>query len=159
MDEGGGKRRRVSQSGAYSSSSDVERGRYDDAPGPPADADAAARQQPPRPTAADVEADREKSERMRALKASIMSDDLASSAAGPTAAEAQALTLNDAGMTEEDKMAALMGFGGFGSTKNSKVEDNHTGAAKGASQRKKERKYRQYMNRKGGFNRPLDKMK
>ena len=56
-------------------------------------------------------------------------------------------------------MAKLMGFSGFGSTKETKVQDNYEGAAKGTVQRKKERKYRQYMNRKGGFNRPLDQMK
>jgi U4/U6.U5 tri-snRNP-associated protein 3 len=39
------------------------------------------------------------------------------------------------------------------------VEDNHSGAAKGAAAVKKARKYRQYMNRKGGFNRPLETMK
>ena len=57
------------------------------------------------------------------------------------------------------QMAKLMGFSGFGSTKETKVQDNYEGAAKGTVQRKKERKYRQYMNRKGGFNRPLDQMK
>ena len=45
-----------------------------------------------------------------------------------------------------------MGFGGFNSTKNTKVEGNSDGYAK----INKPRKYRQYMNRKGGFNRPLD---
>ncbi|KAF1586462.1 UNVERIFIED_CONTAM: U4/U6.U5 small nuclear ribonucleoprotein 27 kDa protein, partial [Eudyptes robustus] len=45
-----------------------------------------------------------------------------------------------------------MGFAGFDTTKNKKVEGNVGGAAKVH----KVRKYRQYMNRKGGFNRPLD---
>lgn len=52
-------------------------------------------------------------------------------------------------------MAAMMGFGGFGTTKNKKVAGN----AAGAAEVKKERTWRQYMNRKGGFNRPLDKIK
>ena len=55
-------------------------------------------------------------------------------------------------------MMKMMGFGGFGTTKNKAVADNHKGAAKGAIQKNKGRKYRQYMNRKGGFNRPLEKM-
>ena len=63
------------------------------------------------------------------------------------------------GMDEEEQMQALLGFGGgFGSTKNTKVEDNHASSARGAAAKRKARKYRQYMNRKNGFNRPLDKM-
>jgi U4/U6.U5 tri-snRNP-associated protein 3 len=62
-------------------------------------------------------------------------------------------------MDEEEQMRALLGFtSGFGSTKGQKVEDNHTTSAKGAASKNKARKYRQYMNRKHGFNRPLDKM-
>jgi len=52
-----------------------------------------------------------------------------------------------------DAMKALIGFGGFGSTKGKKVEDNYSGFVA----LKKPRQYRQYMNRRGGFNRPLDK--
>ncbi|KAM0434097.1 hypothetical protein ACHAPT_004042 [Fusarium lateritium] len=55
---------------------------------------------------------------------------------------------------EDDEMAAMqamMGFGGFGSTKNKKVAGNNAG---GVSKEKKS-EYRQYMNRQGGFNRPL----
>lgn len=54
--------------------------------------------------------------------------------------------------TVDDDMMRQMGFGGFGTTKNKKVEDNVDGTVKV----NKPRKYRQYMNRKGGFNRPLD---
>lgn len=62
-------------------------------------------------------------------------------------------------MDEEEQMRALLGFTtGFGSTKGQKVDDNHTSSAKGAASKNKARKYRQYMNRKHGFNRPLDKM-
>ncbi|AEO56404.1 hypothetical protein MYCTH_106950 [Thermothelomyces thermophilus ATCC 42464] len=50
-----------------------------------------------------------------------------------------------------DDMAAMMGFGGFGSTKGKKVLGNNVGAAR----KEKPTKYRQYMNRIGGFNRPL----
>ncbi|SAM05625.1 hypothetical protein [Absidia glauca] len=53
---------------------------------------------------------------------------------------------------EETKMAKLMGFGGFDTTKNKKVP----GADVSAVNVKKPMKYRQYMNRRGGFNRPLD---
>ncbi|VDO22046.1 unnamed protein product [Heligmosomoides polygyrus] len=52
----------------------------------------------------------------------------------------------------EQDVAALMGFTGFSTTKNKKVHVNYDGAVK----INKPRRYRQYMNRKGGFNRPLD---
>jgi len=53
---------------------------------------------------------------------------------------------------EEIDMMKIMGFSGFDTTKNKKVENNDVGAVHTLSKRK----YRQYMNRKGGFNRPLD---
>jgi U4/U6.U5 tri-snRNP-associated protein 3 len=59
---------------------------------------------------------------------------------------------------EQRQMMQMMGFGGFGTTKGKSVGDNQTSAARGAAAKNKGRKYRQYMNRKGGFNRPLDKM-
>lgn len=63
------------------------------------------------------------------------------------------------GLDEEEQMKMLLGFsGGFGSTSGNKVEDNQNSAASGAAAKNKARKYRQYMNRKNGFNRPLDKM-
>ncbi|KAF9009397.1 hypothetical protein BDQ17DRAFT_1348020 [Cyathus striatus] len=52
-------------------------------------------------------------------------------------------------------MMAMMGVGGFGSTKGKHV----TGNQEGAVNVKKMRTWRQYMNRRGGFNRPLDKIK
>uniref|UniRef100_A0A0N5C464 U4/U6.U5 small nuclear ribonucleoprotein 27 kDa protein n=1 Tax=Strongyloides papillosus TaxID=174720 RepID=A0A0N5C464_STREA len=52
----------------------------------------------------------------------------------------------------EDEMMKIMGFGNFSTTKNKKVEGNDVGCVN----IKKTRKYRQYMNRKGGFNKPLD---
>uniref|UniRef100_A0A0K0E0W9 U4/U6.U5 small nuclear ribonucleoprotein 27 kDa protein n=1 Tax=Strongyloides stercoralis TaxID=6248 RepID=A0A0K0E0W9_STRER len=52
----------------------------------------------------------------------------------------------------EDEMMKIMGFGNFNTTKNKKVEGNDVGCVN----IKKSRKYRQYMNRKGGFNKPLD---
>lgn len=48
-------------------------------------------------------------------------------------------------------MQAMMGFGGFGTTKNTKVFGNDQGAVR----KEKKNEYRQYMNRQGGFNRPL----
>ncbi|KAI9500711.1 U4/U6.U5 tri-snRNP-associated protein 3 [Coemansia spiralis] len=57
-------------------------------------------------------------------------------------------------MTEEEQMNALLGFGGFGSTKGKQIAGNDVGTANV----KKQRKFRQYMNRKGGFNRLLDKV-
>ena len=44
---------------------------------------------------------------------------------------------------------------GFDSTKGTHVADNDTGAARGAVRKVLKREYRQYMHRKGGFNRPL----
>lgn len=52
---------------------------------------------------------------------------------------------------EDAAMRAMMGFGGFGSTKGKKVAGNNAGAVSKA----KKTEYRQYMNRNGGFNRPL----
>jgi len=56
---------------------------------------------------------------------------------------------------DDEAMMAMMGIGGFGSTKGKHVEGNQEGGAKV----KKVRTWRQYMNRRGGFNRPLDKIK
>jgi U4/U6.U5 tri-snRNP-associated protein 3 len=60
-------------------------------------------------------------------------------------------------LSEEEQMRALMGFGGFDSTKGKPVDDNARGAAVGGVRHEQKRDYRQYMNRRGGFNRPLDK--
>jgi len=62
------------------------------------------------------------------------------------------------GLDEDEQMRKLMGIDGFGSTKGQKVEDNHNSSARGVATKNKARKYRQYMNRKNGFNRPLEKM-
>lgn len=48
-------------------------------------------------------------------------------------------------------MQAMMGFGQFGSTKGKKVAGNNAGGIR----KEKKSEYRQYMNRQGGFNRPL----
>ncbi|KAH7032774.1 uncharacterized protein B0I36DRAFT_320013 [Microdochium trichocladiopsis] len=48
-------------------------------------------------------------------------------------------------------MAAMMGFGGFGTTKGKKVTGNNAYYVR----KEKKTEYRQYMNRVGGFNRPL----
>lgn len=53
-----------------------------------------------------------------------------------------------------EDLEALLGFGGFGSTKQKHVLGNSAGAVYKES---KPPKYRQYMNRPGGFNRPLDR--
>lgn len=53
---------------------------------------------------------------------------------------------------DEAMIAQLMGFSGFDSTKGKHVP----GADVSAADIKKIRQYRQYMNRKGGFNRPLE---
>lgn len=53
---------------------------------------------------------------------------------------------------DEQEMMKAMGFCGFDTTKNKKVDGNDVGDVHVILKRK----YRQYMNRKGGFNRPLD---
>ncbi|XP_077289245.1 U4/U6.U5 small nuclear ribonucleoprotein 27 kDa protein yantar [Arctopsyche grandis] len=53
---------------------------------------------------------------------------------------------------EEQEMIRIMGFSGFNTTKGKKVDNNDVGEVQVVLKRK----YRQYMNRKGGFNRPLD---
>jgi len=55
----------------------------------------------------------------------------------------------------DPNLAAMMGFSGFGTTAQKHVAGN---TEYGNAEVKKERKYRQYMNRPGGFNRPLEKM-
>ena len=55
----------------------------------------------------------------------------------------------------EAAMARIMGFKGFRTTKNTKVPGNDKNY--GVNKMKKS-EYRQYMNRVGGFNRPLDKL-
>ena len=57
------------------------------------------------------------------------------------------------GLDEEEQMKKLLGFGGFGSSKGESVKDNQSSAARGLATKNKARKYRQYMNRKNGFNR------
>jgi len=64
-------------------------------------------------------------------------------------------TVDDAAPEDTDAIMAAMGLSGFGSTKGKPVEGNQEGAANV----KKIRTWRQYMNRRGGFNRPLDKIK
>lgn len=57
------------------------------------------------------------------------------------------------GKTEEEQdMMKMLGFCQFNTSKNKKIDGNEDGAVHVILKRK----YRQYMNRKGGFNRPLD---
>ncbi|KAG9285823.1 hypothetical protein G9A89_013248 [Geosiphon pyriformis] len=57
-------------------------------------------------------------------------------------------------MALEQAMTSLIGIAGFSTTKGTKVSGNEYSAVN----IKKQRQYRQYMNRRGGFNRPLDKV-
>lgn len=57
------------------------------------------------------------------------------------------VVVEDGGMD----IASMMGFGGFGSTHNQKIAGNDVGGVR----KEKKTEYRQYMNRVGGFNRPL----
>ncbi|OQR84490.1 hypothetical protein ACHHYP_20665 [Achlya hypogyna] len=56
-------------------------------------------------------------------------------------------------MTEEEKMMALMGFGGFNSTKGQQVVDNVAGPAAGGLRKTNKREYRQFMNKRGQISR------
>lgn len=58
------------------------------------------------------------------------------------------LVVEDDGLSA---MQAMMGFGGFGTTKNTHIPGNNAGMVR----KEKKAEYRQYMNRVGGFNRPL----
>merc|ERR1712024_157273 len=55
---------------------------------------------------------------------------------------------------EQEEMMKLMGMTSFSTTKGKKVKTNKNQMV-AASYKPEPRKYRQYMNRKGGFNRPL----
>ncbi|KZF21382.1 DUF1777-domain-containing protein [Xylona heveae TC161] len=80
---------------------------------------------------------------------------------GPSAATKQApdadrVNLQDVDINAdqdsvEAQMKAVMGFGGFKTTKNTKVPGNDIYMVR----KEKKTEYRQYMNRVGGFNRPL----
>lgn len=79
-----------------------------------------------------------------------------SGASGSNAAAGDRPVVTDADLEgkspEEQEMMKAMGFCGFDSTKGKKVDGNDAGEVHVILKRK----YRQYMNRKGGFNRPLD---
>jgi len=61
----------------------------------------------------------------------------------------------DAVNDDDAAMMSMMGVSGFGSTKGKHVAGNQEGSVNV----KKMRTWRQYMNRRGGFNRPLDRIK
>lgn len=54
---------------------------------------------------------------------------------------------------EEIEMLKVMGFANFDTTKGKHVDGSCNAYAVNIQQK---RKYRQYMNRRGGFNKPLD---
>jgi U4/U6.U5 tri-snRNP-associated protein 3 len=61
-------------------------------------------------------------------------------------------------LSPEEMMKKMMGFSGFSTTQGKKADANDGTAAEKGYIRKgtSARQYRQYMNRAGGFNRPLD---
>lgn len=77
----------------------------------------------------------------------------------PSAASAQPLATEPGSKMDIDEdsdpettmMRRMMGFANFKSTKNTKVPGNNVYAVR----KEKKTEYRQYMNRVGGFNRPL----
>lgn len=58
---------------------------------------------------------------------------------------------DDSNLTANQLLQKLMGFEDFSSSKNK----DHTSSSVYGVNKKTKRKFRQYMNRKGGFNRPL----
>ena len=105
----------------------------------------------------------EEEKKMAALDStSSMNQRAKQQSASSVAAANGAVTIKESeleGLDEEEQMRRMLGFsGGFSSTNGQEVEDNQNSAARGAVSKKKARKYRQYMNRKGRFNRPLDKI-
>jgi len=73
---------------------------------------------------------------------------------GKAKAAQESIEDDDEIVVEDDGMAAMqamMGFGGFATTQNKKVAGNDISAVR----KEKKTEYRQYMNRVGGFNRPL----
>ncbi|KAI6650367.1 U4/U6.U5 small nuclear ribonucleoprotein 27 kDa protein-like [Oopsacas minuta] len=63
---------------------------------------------------------------------------------------------SDLDNSEETEMMRVMGFAEFHSTKGEKKTDQYLGKMESEVRIVKKRRYRQYMNRRGGFNRPLD---
>ena len=57
---------------------------------------------------------------------------------------------------ETAEMMRVMGFAEFHSTKGEKKSNEQLGNTESEVRIAKKRRYRQYMNRRGGFNRPLD---
>merc|ERR1712190_326036 len=55
-------------------------------------------------------------------------------------------------MPEDQMLVKMMGFSAFDSTKGK----DHSGSDLSDVKRASKRQFRQYMNRRGGFNRPLD---
>jgi U4/U6.U5 tri-snRNP-associated protein 3 len=55
-------------------------------------------------------------------------------------------------LSDDEKLARVMGFKKFKTTKETKIPGNEFNYA---VSKQKQTKYRQYMNRQGGFNRPL----
>ena len=78
----------------------------------------------------------------------------ASSKKAPTSGGGDKMDIDGAKEEEDEetaRMRAAMGFAGFRSTKNTKVPGNNVYGVR----KEKKTTYRQYMNRVGGFNRPL----
>ncbi|KAI1138742.1 hypothetical protein F5Y05DRAFT_412616 [Hypoxylon sp. FL0543] len=86
----------------------------------------------------DSEARRRRTETPNSQQGDAMDEDV----------EDEDIVVEDDGLSA---MQAMMGFGGFGTTKGAHIPGNNVGAVR----KEKKTEYRQYMNRVGGFNRPL----
>jgi U4/U6.U5 tri-snRNP-associated protein 3 len=87
----------------------------------------------------DVESGTEKKDKRKGKKGKAKS---------PPPEDDEDIMVDDDGLAD---MQAMMGFGGFGTTHQQKVAGNEIYAVR----KEKKTEYRQYMNRVGGFNRPL----
>lgn len=102
----------------------------------------------------DIEAQRK--ERMELLKRLTNRDGDEDNAEGAAGGAAQAGADEEQDSEEDEaEMQRMLGFGSFDTTKGKVVEENKHSAAVGAASKHQARKYRQYMNRRGGFNRSL----
>ena len=110
---------------------------------------------PPRPTRSDQDRNRGRDRDRDKVKNEPVEDKSNIKTAPDVKTETKAAVNGDAMMVDEDEedvlMKRMMGFNAFNTTQNKKVPGNQIYGVR----KEKTTQYRQYMNRQGGFNRPL----
>merc|ERR1712194_79389 len=98
--------------------------------------------------------DKDKDKEKDKAAATKKRDRSASSSSGKSSEDEEEMKefLLSTDMPEDQMLVKMMGFSAFDSTKGK----DHSGADLSDVKRATKRQYRQYMNRRGGFNRPLD---